>query len=171
MLVDLNTADRSELEQVPGIGPALAREITDDRYKKGQFKSVEELRRVKGVGPATFDKVRPFLRVEAATFPPQPESTDPQPLVLERKPTPPATAPYPRAAGASKKLQLGDPPVNVNTAGIDKLVALPGIGAVTAQNIVAARTEKPFRSLADLDKVKGIGPKTLDKIKQFVVFE
>jgi competence protein ComEA len=90
--------------------------------------------------------------------------------VLERKLTPPPTqAPYPRAGGNAKKLQPGDAPIDVNTAGIDELMRLPGIGAVTAQHIIAARAAKPFRSLADLDKVKGIGPKTLEKIKTFVV--
>jgi competence protein ComEA len=173
-LTDLNKADRSELEQVPGIGPTLAREITEDRQKKGQFKSVEELRRVKGVGPATLEKVRPFLQVELpniepATTEPQSPATPEQPLVLERKPTQPVPAPQPRAG--AKKLQPGDPPINANTAGVDELIKLPGVGSVTAQHIIAARSVKPFRSLADIDKVKGIGPATLAKIKPFVVFE
>jgi competence protein ComEA len=173
---DLNKADRSELEQVPGIGPTLAREITEDRQKKGQFKSVEDLRRVKGVGPATFDKVRPFLQVELPNIEPvttalqSPATPDTQPLVLERKPPPQAPAPNQRTGGV-KKLQPGDPPLNVNVAGVDELTKLPGVGAVTAQRIIAARSAKPFHSLADIDKVKGIGPATLAKIKPFVVFE
>jgi len=169
-LLDLNKAERADLEQIPGLGPNLAREITDDRQKRGAFKTVEELRRVKGVGPATFDKVRAFLRVESANFPPDTLPGNGEPLVLERKPIPPVPAPYPRYAGA-RKLQQGDPPINVNTATADQLMQLPGIGPVTAQSIVAARTEKPFRSLIDLDRVKGVGPKTLDKIRPFVVME
>src|SRR5262245_5763973 len=62
-LVDLNKAERAELEQVPGIGPGLAQQITAERQKNGPFKSVEELRRVKGIGPITLDKVRTFLTV------------------------------------------------------------------------------------------------------------
>jgi len=167
-LVDLNHADRAELEQVPGIGPSLAKEIADDRQKRGRFKSVEELRRVKGVGPATLDKVRPFLSIEATAFPPQPDAT-PEPLVLERKP--PAAAPYPRAGGSAKKLQAGDAPINVNTASAEELTRLPGIGPVTAQHIVTARADKPFKSLADIDRAKGVGPKTLEKIRPFIVLE
>ncbi|WP_439624801.1 ComEA family DNA-binding protein [Gemmata sp.] len=170
-LLDLNRADRAELEQVPGLGPALAREIADDRQKRGAFRSVEELRRVKGVGPATLEKVRAFVRVEAAAFPPDVVPATGEPLVLERRPAPVVPAPYPRAAGAGRKLQPGDPPVNVNTATAEQLMQLPGIGPVTAQNIVAARAERPFRSAADLDRVKGIGPKTLDKIRPFVAVE
>ena len=85
-LTDLNKADQAELEQVPGIGPSLAREIAADRQKRGQFKSVEELRRVKGVGPATFDKVRTFLQVDPANLPSQKDPAEQQPLVLERRP-------------------------------------------------------------------------------------
>jgi competence protein ComEA len=173
-LLDLNKADRAELEQIPGLGTTLAREIADDRQRRGAFRSVEELRRVKGVGPATFEKVRGFLRVDAtAAFPPQPENMEP--LVLERKPPtrgqPLTPAPYPRAGGAGRKLQPGDAPINVNTATVEQLQQLPGIGPVTAQSIAAARSVKAFKSVVDLDRVKGIGPKTLEKLRPFVVFE
>jgi competence protein ComEA len=171
-LLDLNTADTAQLQQVPGIGPALAKEIAADREKRGPFGSVEELRRVKGIGPVTFDKVRGFVRVEALSESPPRTSTVPEPMVLERKPrTPPAAAPYPRLGGSSKKLQPGDPPVNINTAPVEQLMRLPGIGTVTANNIIAARSLKPFRTFADVDAVKGIGPKTLEKLRPFIVFE
>lgn len=167
--VDLNQAGQAELEQVPGLGPALAREITTDRDRKGPFKSVEELRRVRGVGPTTFDKVRAFVRVEPGTTATG-SAEIPEPLVLERKPTaPPSPAPYPRAAGAPRKLQPGDPPLNVNAAAFEELQRLPGIGPTTAGYILAARAAKPFTSVEDLDRVKNIGPKTLDKLRPFVV--
>jgi competence protein ComEA len=168
-LTDLNHADRAELEQVPGIGPTLAREIDEHRRKKGPFQSVEQLRQVKGVGQITLDKVRPFVRVEPTASPPS-EPPSPEPLVLERKPTKPATpAPYPRTGGGGRKLQPGDPPVDVNAASVEQLMTIPGVGPVTAQNIVNARADKPFKSVADLGHVKGIGPKTLEKIRPFVI--
>jgi competence protein ComEA len=167
-LTNLNKADRAELEQVPGIGPTLAKEIAEHRNKKGPFKSVDELRQVKGIGPVTLDKIRPFLRVESADIPPTDAATL-EPLVLERKPATPAVAPAPRASSSSKKLQPGDSPIDLNTAGLDDLVKLPGVGPVTAQHILAARAERPFSTVAELSRVKGIGPKTLDKIKPFVV--
>jgi competence protein ComEA len=167
-LVDLNAAGRADLEQVPGIGPSLAKEIAADREKHGPFRSVEELRRVKGMGPVTFDKVRAFLRVEPVAAPP---ATSLEPLVLERKPAAPVATPDPRTGGSAQKIKPGDPPINVNAASAEELTRLPAIGPVTAQNIVAARAAKPFRTLADLDNVKGIGPKTLEKIRPFVVLE
>jgi competence protein ComEA len=60
--------------------------------------------------------------------------------------------------------------VNINTASAEQLEALPGIGGVTAERIVSYRTENgPFASVDDLVKVKGIGSKTLDKIRGQIV--
>lgn len=159
--LDLNQAHRAELEQIPGVGPKLAQAI-DAHRKDRPFKSVEELQDVKGVGPVTFDKVRPYLRVESV-----PPAPDLDPPLLERKRPPTAPA---RSAGG-RKLQPGDPPVNVNAATADQLLQLPDVGPVTAQAIIAARTERPFRSVSDLDRVKGIGAKRLAKLRPFVATE
>jgi len=53
--------------------------------------------------------------------------------------------------------------VDINTASEEELQRLPGVGAVFAQKIIEAR---PFYSLDELSKVSGIGPKTLEKIKE-----
>ena len=53
--VDVNTADASELERLPGVGPALARRIVDYRTARGRLQSPEELLQVKGIGPKTYD--------------------------------------------------------------------------------------------------------------------
>jgi competence protein ComEA len=56
--------------------------------------------------------------------------------------------------------------VNVNTASSSDLQKLPGIGAVTAQNIIDFRSENgDFSAPEDLLKVKGVGPKTLEGIR------
>ena len=59
--------------------------------------------------------------------------------------------------------------VNLNTAGVDQLDTLPGIGPATAKAIVAHRTRKgPFSRLDDLLAIDGIGPKKLDAIRDLV---
>jgi comEA protein len=56
--------------------------------------------------------------------------------------------------------------ININTAEKQNLVKLPKIGIVTAERIIRFRDDYgPFKSLNDLLKVKGIGPKTLEKLK------
>lgn len=60
-------------------------------------------------------------------------------------------------------------PVNVNQATAKQLESLPGVGKVTAESIIAYRTQKgPFASVDDLGNVKGIGPKTLEKLRPLV---
>ena len=59
-----------------------------------------------------------------------------------------------------------DKPVDINSATEKELIALPGVGAKTAKEIVAAR---PFKTIDDLKNVKGIGDKTFEKLKAHVV--
>lgn len=55
--------------------------------------------------------------------------------------------------------------LDVNTASADELEALPGIGPTLAQRIVAGR---PYRTVADLDRVSGIGPARMAALRDFV---
>jgi competence protein ComEA len=61
--IDPNHADEAELRALPGIGPALARRIVDSRRAQGPFLAVDELRRVKGIGPQTLARLRGRLEV------------------------------------------------------------------------------------------------------------
>lgn len=61
-LVDVNRATARELEVLPGIGPALAGRIVASREEEGPFRTVEDLQRVRGIGPATVERLRPLAR-------------------------------------------------------------------------------------------------------------
>ncbi len=151
--VDLNRATRSDLIQVPGIGPGLADRILSHRDSRGKFGHVDELAGVNGIGPATLDKLRPWLIVADG----RPDEPPAEPDRLSRKP----------AASGSKKPA---PPsrIDLNRATLEELQALPGIGAVLAQRIVAERERKPFASVAELRRVSGIGAKKLEAVKGLV---
>jgi len=68
----------------------------------------------------------------------------------------------PAAAGAR---------VDLNSAGADELAKLPGIGPAKARAIIEYRSEAPFQKPEDLRKVKGIGDKLYDRLKDQIRVE
>jgi competence protein ComEA len=60
--LDLSTATAEELSQVPGLGKVLAARIVESRQAQ-PFRTVDDLRRVKGIGVKTLDTIRPYLQI------------------------------------------------------------------------------------------------------------
>jgi competence protein ComEA len=148
--MDLNAAGEADLASIPGLGETLAARIVLHRKTHGEFRSVEDLRQVKGVGDKTLARVRPFVQIGTYT-----------------EAAPPAPAKAMDASGTKKK----PPPatkIDVNRAGAAELQKLPGVGPTLAARIVEYRQKRPFGSVEELRKVKGIGPKTLDAIRPHV---
>jgi competence protein ComEA len=61
--INVNTATAIELEQIPGIGPALAQRIITDRETNGPFTSVEDLTRINGIKEGVLARLRPYVSV------------------------------------------------------------------------------------------------------------
>lgn len=133
-LVDLNSATAAQLEALPGIGKVTAQNILRHREQNGPFMSVDDLQKVKGIGPKLMQKVRPLVTVGGST---------------SVRPTPPA------AAGPAD--DPGPEPVNLNFADVETLARASGLSFDQARLVVVDRHQQgPFRALAELRRVKGL---------------
>ena len=63
-LVNINSASASELETLPGIGPAFAQRIVDYRTEHGPFATIQDITEVKGIGPATLAEIEELITVQ-----------------------------------------------------------------------------------------------------------
>jgi competence protein ComEA len=151
--IDLNQSDEHRLAAVPGIGPILARRIVERRAQQGAFSSVDDLRTVPGIGATTLERLRPYLTVrddEAAG----------EPLVrAQGGDEPPGVKPLPTEA------------IDLNRASLEQLRTLPGIGPVLADRIHQEAQRQRFENVDALRRVKGIGAKTLEKLRPHVRVE
>lgn len=64
--VEVNSAGWAEWMQLEGIGQTMARRIVADRLLNGPFCEIDDLSRVPGIGPATLDRIRPWLTIRHA---------------------------------------------------------------------------------------------------------
>jgi competence protein ComEA len=62
--VNINKATKEELAKLPGIGPTIAQDIVNFRDKNGPFKTIEDLKKVKGIGEKKFEGIKDLISVE-----------------------------------------------------------------------------------------------------------
>ena len=153
--IDLRSASPEELTLLPGVGAKRAQEIVAYRTAT-PFANPREVMNIKGIGEKTFAKMLPMLipfgDMDSTAVALASAKAEPSSKQTEKKPSP-----------KTKKEDISTP-VNLNTATLEELCTLSGIGEVKARAIISWREENGgFTSVEDLVKVKGIGPKTLAK--------
>ena len=160
--IDVNTATAEELEaSLPGVGPVTARRIVDGR----PYSKVDDLAKA-GVPARTIETLRPLVTFSAAAKAKDVTKAAPKPAA-PLKPSEPVAAKT-KAMTKTKDSAPGTNsagPINLNTASPAELQELPGVGSVAAQAIVAAR---PFKSVDDLDRVRGFGASKISALRDRV---
>ena len=63
-LININTADEKELQKIRGIGPVIASRIVEYRNNNGSFKTIDEIKKVRGIGEKTFEKMKDSITVQ-----------------------------------------------------------------------------------------------------------
>jgi competence ComEA-like helix-hairpin-helix protein len=169
--LDLNRASAEDLDAIPGLGPALAQRIVEYRKAHGPFKQVEDLREVSGIGPQNLEKLKPYLGLGS------PEASAPPDWKAPKTAGESATGYHLEShegqvpggkSGLGPKTPVGV--IDPNLASKADLETLPGIGPVIAQRIINyRRAHGPYKKIADLRKVSGIGRKKLEKLRPYVI--
>jgi competence protein ComEA len=148
--VDPNTASVEELQRLPGVGPATARRILEER-EQGAFHSVADLQRVRGIGPAVSARLADHVALPATA--PAARSSAMLPPAISRTP---ALMDGP-AAG----------PIDLNRATAAELQSIPGIGPALAGRLLERRDSlRGFRDWSQVDAVSGVGPALLARLQE-----
>jgi len=150
--IDPNVAAEAELDRLPGVGPATARAIVEARDSGVVFGVADDLLVVRRIGRSTLDRIRPSLSLE-----PSPTSRTSRGRRSARSP--------PELRDVSRR----PTPVDLNQADVTALESLPGIGPALARRIVEERASRPFASVAELKRVRGIGPATVARLEGAVI--
>lgn len=157
MMIDVNTAPKSQLQRISGVGPATAERIINFREENNGIDSIDQMDQISGFGPATLDKLRDQVKVSGRL----PEGADVS-LGSEESD---------ESEGESDEPSSSGPTVNVNTASSSELQKLDGIGPATAEKIIKFREENgPITSVEQMDKISGIGSATVEDMRGNVTF-
>jgi comEA protein len=154
--IDVDRASTQELARLPRVGPRLAKVILTDREAQGPFGSLEGLDRVAGIGPGVLKVIAPHVVFSGAGGQRDGEAV------------------YPRQTSSCLAVPAPQPacpaaPLNLNTASLSELDALPGLGPARAAAILQYREQQgSFASVDDLTRVPGLGSAAVARLRQYV---
>ena len=161
--IDLNHASREELLQLPGVGDHMATRIEDFRKERGKIRRVDELTQVHGVGQATLNRLRDWVRVDDEDLADD-DGMDPLPPRQDGR----HKASNSAKASTSKKVK----PVgllDINTATVDQLVQSKASALSRPNASLKNGGKSPLHRLTTCSAFPRLKGKTLDKIRPFVI--
>jgi DNA uptake protein ComE-like DNA-binding protein len=156
--ININTANIQELQEINGIGPVIAERIIKMR-NDCYFYPLASLIKVERIGPITLKKIEE----EGKAFVEPPENSQNIVFCQDIKKETEISVPPPEQN--QEKSNPSEPDfleIDVNTASLEDLTKISQIGEARAKELISLR---PLYSLDDLIKIKGIGNKTLEEIK------
>ncbi len=141
--VDIRTANKELLTSIPGIGPKKAEQIINYRNKVG-FEKTSDITKIKGIGQKTYLKLKKYL----VDFNEQNKNSQ---------------------DAINKKIDM-QKKINLNEATYEDLISIKGIGPKKAKAILQLKEKLggKFKDLNQLTEIKGIGKKTVEKLKNYL---
>ncbi len=157
LLIFLNTASLTQLQELPGVGEVLASRIFERKTDLGQFSSIQQVLEVSGIGTSKLETMIQYIRTKKGTGTLNPHAVQ-HPGRYRR--LPPSSSlvftPLP------KRPQLR----SLNRVTQQELLEISGIGPALADAILNARHKRgPFRSWQEVDQISGIGEHRLQQLK------
>lgn len=132
--VNINTANQTELESLPGIGPVKAKAILEYRKKNGGFKSVDELTKVDGIGPVTLKNARNDIVLDVSA------TSKPTALTANPKNQADSKKTLKQAAPAATLLKTQIQPTRAN-----KAIVVPAKTIVSPKPAITATSASPTK--------------------------
>lgn len=149
--IELNTATAEELMKIDGIGSSTAEKIVAYADKVG-FLSVEDLLDIDGIGKKTYEAIRPYVTVSVENW----------------KETRVSETTVSESEAEITEVYFPSFPIDLNSASVNDLMFINGIGEITAEKIIDYAKNTGFYSVDDLLKIDGIGNKKLEAIRPYV---
>lgn len=169
--ININTASAEELEQLNGIGRHLAEEIVAYREKNGNFRNIEELINVSGIGDKLFQKICADIYVDDPVYPEENDAPEDIPDDPWEEPSPEELPEESEPAEPERRLE-DCIPIELNTADAETLMLLPYVDSDTAEHIIRTREQiGGFSHVFELLICGDLTEEQLEEILQYVYVE
>ena len=162
LYININTAGADELKKLSGIGEVLANEIITYRDNNGDFRNIEEIMLVKGIGDGIFNDIRDFIYVEDPVYDEEASSAvNEQEYVTEE---------YTEYENETEHILTLEEvsPININIADAETLMLLPHVNQEIAEKIIEFREHTEFSNEYELLLIDGLSQNEVSDMLDYI---